>query len=331
MRPAASPEAAWSAVVACPAALSPSARRAVKAARPSSSGAEVEITPPWSSSRAEGSRSLSLTAESAGRPASGRPTSCRSGPSDRSSSCRPAASAKVGPADEGRTVLRSAGTMPRGSSTTRSARSVTGNGGARARGQRGRDARSSAGHDIAVERVADVPAPPGTGAQGPSGEVDDARVRFADADLVRIELDGESLGQAGLIEDGPVGSAGVGVAHDAPGHTELGGGVEELDEAGAQSVLGAAGGQFALEFAGMTDEDLAFGGRKGRSVEVAPDGAVVELGRSQQPRLAVLPIAQSDTACREDGRELVRAAVMSGPGQQLRGDPGDLEAGLGSL
>src|SRR5699024_2373617 len=79
--------------------------------------------------RAEGSRSLSLTAESAGRPASGRPTSCRSGPSDRSSSCRPAASAKVGPADEGRTVLRSAGTMPRGSSTTRSARSVTGNGG----------------------------------------------------------------------------------------------------------------------------------------------------------------------------------------------------------
>src|SRR5699024_955503 len=126
-RPAGSPEAAWWAVVACPAALSPSARRAVKAARPSSSGAEVEITPPWSSSRAEGSRSLSLTAESAGRPASGRPTSCRSGPSDRSSSCRPAASAKVGPADEGRTVLRSAGTMPRGSSTTRSARSVTGN------------------------------------------------------------------------------------------------------------------------------------------------------------------------------------------------------------
>ena len=156
-------------------------------------------------------------------------------------------------------------------------------------------------------------------------------MRFADADLVRIELDGESLGQAGLIEDGPVGSAGVGVGHDAHGHAELGGGVEEFDETGAQGVLGAAGGQFALEFAGMTDEDLAFGGRKRRSVEVAPDGAVVELGRLQQPRLAVLPIAQSDPACREDGRELVRAAVMSGPGQQLRGDPGDLEAGLGSL
>src|SRR5699024_5906023 len=43
--------------------------------------------------------------------------------------CGPAASARVGPADGGRTVLRSAGTMPRGSSTTRSARSVTGNGG----------------------------------------------------------------------------------------------------------------------------------------------------------------------------------------------------------
>src|SRR5699024_12357471 len=58
---------------------------------------------------------------------------------------------------------------------------------------------------------------------------------------------------------------------------------------------------------------------------------VIDIVRRRQQLVAVHPNSQSYTACSEDGRELGRAGEMSGPGQQLRGDPGDLEAGLGSL
>ena len=167
------------------------------------------------------------------------------------------------------------------------------------------DAGPAARDDIAVLRVADVPAALRNRAAGLGRQLDDARVRLAQADLVGIALHGEPPLEPVLGEHLAVAAARVGVRDDADRDAALVGEIEQFGDAGTQRVRRDEAREIAQQVARFRDEQPP--GRLGHVAreEVSDDLAGRKLRGGQPAALRVLPVLQRDEARAERRLDLL--------------------------
>ena len=189
------------------------------------------------------------------------------------------------------------------------------------------------GDDVAVEGVAHVPGLGGLHAERLGGQVDHARVRFADAHLVGVDLHPEGVPEAEVVEDRAVRAAGVGVGDDAQADAPCGALGEQLGDAGAEVMVGDQGRHRREQLRGVQGEALARRRRQIREQEVLDDLARAQLARGEAAAGGVLPQRQGGASGAQ--RFLDRGEVQlcpEGPGavhHDLGELPGPAHAGRG--